>query len=492
MPEVVESRRPSAIGALRPRRAQPGPRLRHYLTGLSLLGALLIPIVSAVRCYHYPAFAQAFFEYAGREIVAGKLLYRDIWDNKLPSIFYIDALWQLLLGANYVAHTIAELTVELTTIAAFAVFTRREGIRSWPAATLGFALLASIPSLRAFGHTEPYALLFIMLALVAIQRPAAITAGVLLAIATTFWIPAGLMLLPILLARRNEGSRGRFAFAFSAALSVYAAWSVVIFGGSAIGALLSDMRSYEALRLNPHGSLPMTLRDQAWNTIERTFLTVPLVILAALLRRPASEPERFALLWLGSALAGAALNLNFFDHYFLPSCAALAFATAAFGEGQRPAPLRRVAIVLVIAILALHAPRMFQKMRLSTNQASTRMRDSAVVGQILAASLPPDATIAVYAFEPGIYLHTGRSARGRFANALGLDLTTSAQRSAREGQYLEDVAASGAFVMYPDQALSPRLAGLLRQRFVAVCPTRLSAYRLFIDRSLVAHVHCAR
>src|SRR6202030_3214823 len=94
-------------------------RRRDYVY---LAAAVAILTISAVVSYHFPTYTQAFYAYVGRTIVEGKLPYRDVWDNKLPSIHYVNALWHLAFGGNYFLHHLAQLAILLITVTLFADF----------------------------------------------------------------------------------------------------------------------------------------------------------------------------------------------------------------------------------------------------------------------------------------------------------------------------------------------------------------------------------
>ena len=57
-----------------------------------VLASSLTLLASTPILYPYPGIDSSVFLYVGQQILAGHLPYRDVWDQKMPGIFYIDAL----------------------------------------------------------------------------------------------------------------------------------------------------------------------------------------------------------------------------------------------------------------------------------------------------------------------------------------------------------------------------------------------------------------
>lgn len=455
-----------------------------------LAAAVLILTISAVVSYHFPTYTQAFYAYVGRTITEGKLPYRDVWDNKLPSIHYVNALWQVAFGGNYFLHHLAQLAVLLITVALFASFARGEGLPHWGAATLVLALLLSLPDIGQWNYTEPYALLFIMAAFVALQRNAPLLGGVALAFAATFWIPSSLTLIAMFVYAQERGGRGasiRLVGAFAAATALYWAALTAVFGPSTIVALLRDMRSYEDQKWTSSAPFWIAVRGNLGETLLSTGLLIPLIVLLGVIRFPRTPRERFALAWLACALAGAAVNLNFSDHYFVPSSAPLAFAIAAFASGTRFSPVRSVFCAVLAVGLIAYVPKMWYSMHRSFVGQRETAQDAASVSGALAAALPPRAPIMVYGADQGIYLRANRDAVGRFAFMSGIEQTPSDRREQRLREYAADVRAAAAVVADRREPVPPLIQDVLRKDFV---PLRLdeparyrhSQYTIYLNR----------
>jgi hypothetical protein len=455
-----------------------------------LAAAVLILSISAVVSYHFPTYTQAFYAYVGRAIVEGKLPYRDVWDNKLPSIHYVNALWQLSFGGNYFLHHLAQLAVLLITVALFAAFARREGLAQWGAASLIFALLLSLPDIGQWNYTEPYAFLFIVAAFVALQRDVPLLGGVALALAATFWIPSSVTLVAMLVYVHGRGGRGasvRLVAAFAATTVLYWAVLTALFGPATIVGLLRDMRSYEDQKWTSSAPFWMAVRSNIGETLLSTGLLIPLVVLLAVIRVPGTPRERFALAWLACSLAGAAVNLNFSDHYFVPSLAPLAFAIAAFASSARFSTVRAVVCAVLAVGLSAYAPKLWYAMHRAFVGQRETAQDAASVSSALAAAIPPTAPILVYGADQGIYLRANRDAAGRFAFMSGIEQTPSDRRGPRLREYAADLHAAAAVVEDRKEPVPPLIQDVLRKDFVPLrldgpAPYRHFQYTIYLNR----------
>jgi hypothetical protein len=450
------------------------------------VGASVAFVVAiAIALYHAPSGSSGFFAYAGHAIVNGQTLYRDVWDNKLPSIYYLNALFGLAFGSNYVLYWIAQVAFLLATVLLFAVFARGERLRHWGPATLALTILLSLPPLQHFGYTEPYALAFIMGALVAAQRRATIASGVLLAIGATFWIPATLTAIAIAVYLTSRAERMRFFLAFVGFAALYGVAIVVAFTPPVIAGLLHDMRSYEGMKSEAGGAALKAATQHLFTTLEVTALLVPLVLAIGLVRRPGTRLERFAIAWLVVTLAGAAINLNFFQHYFIASTAPLVFAVAAFSDWWRLPMPRRVVLALLVLVLVWRAPHIATGIRDGIAGEREEARANVAAGRIVDAAIPAQSRILVYGTADGVYLTAHRDASGRFANTFGLDLTSPDQARERRQIYLADVRNADAVIL-TDLRPYPALDAVLRSDFTTICAGRVPGYTIQINRRLGA------
>lgn len=130
--------------------------------------ALIIWILALLISFQYaPSVIQqrkdsGTFAYTGKVILDGGLPYVDAWDNKLPGVYYIDALAFALFGVNRWALWLAETSfVYLATLLMFWLVLQayRRPVLAWIGAllVLGFARHPGLVS--DINFTEPYALL---------------------------------------------------------------------------------------------------------------------------------------------------------------------------------------------------------------------------------------------------------------------------------------------------------------------------------------------
>ena len=464
-----------------------GARAQVRFGVMWVAASVVCAIGAAIVFYHIPIGSAAFFEYAGRAILKGNVLYRDVWDNKLPSIYYINSLWQILFGSQWVLQWIAQLGVLLATILLFAIFARGERVRYWGPATLVVTVLLSMPPLQHFGYTEPYALPFVMASLVAAQRRAPIASGIFLCLAATFWIPSALTVIAILVYQREQRSRVRFLLGFAISALVYGALMLVVLGPSVVGSLIHDMRNYESMKSRADAGGLKGLALHLLTTLESTALLIPVVLAIGVIRKPTTRTERFALVWLACTLAGAFVNLNLFQHYFIPSAAPLVFAIAIFWDWASMSQARRIVLAVLVLALIVRLPNIAAGVRDGIASDNEEARTTAAVGRTLDPALPKQSRILVVGAWNGIYLSANRDASGRFANAFGLMLTSADEQQARRAQYLDDIRRADAVVV--NVGSIGRFAALddvLRSDFTPACVGSIPRIEIYLHRRLSA------
>ena len=137
----------------------------------------------------FPIGDPAVFEYIGRSIAGGAHLYTDLWDNKLPSIYYVNAFWWLLFGGNYWLHAVIEMLINLGTLALFASILRKFAVKVWAPATLALAIFYLLVG-GPLDQTEHYATPLILAAILMGQNRRYPLASLALVVASTFWLPS--------------------------------------------------------------------------------------------------------------------------------------------------------------------------------------------------------------------------------------------------------------------------------------------------------------
>lgn len=289
-----------------------------WVAALVLAGAFLLR-------EPYPSEDSAFFEYVGRALSEGRHLYSDLWDNKLPSVFLVNQLWWKLFGAHYRAHLLAEAIVCVLTVLLFALILRHFGVREWP---LGVALFTLVYMLNAesLNQTERYATPLILGAVLLILAKRPILSGIVLVLASTFWVPSfATTVIPILWsASRRE--RVFFALASAIAFAAVLFAMVLTFGTRTCLELLQSWTSYEGAGYSAHrstgpfGGLPWLF---SWAYYVQSGLVLLVALVAVFWKRTQAPGQRFALLWALSSIATVFALGKPFVHYFLSSYAPL-------------------------------------------------------------------------------------------------------------------------------------------------------------------------
>lgn len=302
-------------------------------------------IISIIKAPTFPTSDPALFEYFGKGMLHGQRLYVDLVDNKLPSIYVVNMLWQILFGSNYALHMLAEAAVNGGSIIFFALMLRKAGVTSWALGAFLFAAFFTIP-FPQFNFTQHYAVFFIILGYYLSFSGRYFWGGLAIAVASSFWIPGVLTCIPVLL--REITTRQRLAFA-GGLIALYAVGAVVALrfvGVQMVGRLAQMWPNYIFSHMDNAGQVQFTVFKLALIPGLATLLA----ILFLVLRRPITDPARFALVWFACALLGAFIPPSLYEHYFLSIVPALSMAIAAFGITKRDV-VRRPALAVVAAIL---------------------------------------------------------------------------------------------------------------------------------------------
>jgi hypothetical protein len=358
------------------------------------LSALAV-VVSVLKAPVFPINDPALFEYFGWAMLHGQRLYADLLDVKPPSIFVVNALWQTLFGDNYALHTYAEAAVIAASIALFALFLRRRQIPAWALGTFLFAVFFSIP-FPQFNYTQHYAIFFIVLGLYLSARGWNLFAGGALALATTFWIPAALTCIPIMLEPIGRRQRILLLGGFLAMLALYVLALLAAFGPR----LFTDFARIWTVRVESHGiGLTDLQHTIVWSSLGSAIGVLLLLLLLAV-RRPVTAASRFALVWSACALAGTAIPPDFFEHYFLPLTPALSMAIASFGFSREN--LVRRLIVVAAALYLIYDT--VGKINRNTAFFDAQAQAIIVIGSWIRSNVGSGATIYTYEYLPELDL----------------------------------------------------------------------------------------
>ncbi len=129
---------------------------------LGIVGVLAIVAIlpASPALYQTPNNDASIFLYAGRQVLAGDLPYRDVYDHKPPLIFYLNAAGLFLGGGSRWGVWVIEL-ISLLSASVLAFFFLRRYFGRFPAALACAAMLTNLALVFERGNlTEEYALPF--------------------------------------------------------------------------------------------------------------------------------------------------------------------------------------------------------------------------------------------------------------------------------------------------------------------------------------------
>lgn len=337
---------------------------------LAVVGALLaaVAVGSALRypTLYEPAWYgdEGIFAAIAHNMLEGRALYSDAWDNKPPGIFLTYAAVRALFGPSVLAlHAVAMAAVLITQIGVMAIATVLYGAKRALFAGLIFAFVMGTPIIEGnLAMTETFMIVPTTLAaLIAVITPRAAAerrfvcyaaTGMLLGLAAAYKQVAvfDALAIALIIAFTSDeplrpilamvsglaGVQAAVAVAFVATGAFPEYWYAVI-GSLGLYSGLSTSGPFERLA----GYLPAAL------------------VVAYLLRRRQLGGEigmrHFPMLWLGFALAGAMSSTFAFPHYLQQAAPAFALVLVSDPLPKERDDLGRVtlavAAVLVVAVV---------------------------------------------------------------------------------------------------------------------------------------------
>jgi Dolichyl-phosphate-mannose-protein mannosyltransferase len=326
----------------------------------------------------------------GRALLHGAVLYRDVWDNKPPVMYWLAAGVISVAGADALAFAVVLcLVVTASAVATWRLARRGGGVAAATVAALLLIVLMSLPNLQGDvlnAELVGAAAVLWAMALLTGERPRrwqAVLAGGLLAFAflakAVFIVDVGAAVaIPIWWARSNRESwRSGLPVVRQVAAGLLAVLAVAVIVvattgsiGGLIDVLLRQDVDYVQLTNGPGGSILTTIT--AGSRIVFTLLlllrvAVPLIGLG-LAAWWASRKGYFwaAVLawWLGCDVAGAMVSDRGFPHYVQQAVGPLAIGAALIAVAlwrrrglARPAAVLAVLLTWPVLELALVLPR---------------------------------------------------------------------------------------------------------------------------------------
>ena len=344
---------------------------------------------------------------AARQMLHGRMLYRDLWFDKPPLL----ALVYLLPGAR--AGWPLRLADALYALAAcwiayrFAreLWSEREGL--WAAGLLAFFLVFDVPS-----GVIPVASDLLMLAphLAAVWlawKAKPFWSGAAAAVA--FWIsPKGIFVAAVCALWNPAG-----IFSMGAGFAAFSAATIAVLAAAgALPAWWEQVWQWGKLyAASPFLESP--LRNGTLRTLNWAGFHVALVAGAAWFLR--EKGRRRWIAWLLVAAAGMAAGLRFFPRYYFLLLAPLVLMAA---RGFTLLGRRAVCGALLLAIPAARFGPSYLKALDDTNWRDTAMdRDSRAAAAIVNRMAKPADTLFVWGYRPELYVYTDLPAATRYIDS---------------------------------------------------------------------------
>lgn len=328
---------------------EPGKKKRYWIPVVLILLAVAIRLPDFFLHMNRDS---GMFAYGGWRILHGELPYVDFWDNKLPGVFYINALAIRLFGASQSGLVLFQMVYAAATGCLFFFVARRFcGWKGAFAVSLLFVFYSGCYGLKDDGnYTECYTALPSLLAVWMLLKwsrgrrslwlPTA--AGVLAMLAAIIKQPAaaliGAMLLYLLF-----GVNGKQRYAAAAALVVGSAATLIALVAwmSGTGILQEAVQANVVFnRLYFIDAYTYGMEGALWN-LWRSLALVALPLAGAVgglfpLRVKAESISKIGWLlapWFALDLIGLAMGGRFTNHYFLTILPSAMLLTGLFLDG---------------------------------------------------------------------------------------------------------------------------------------------------------------
>jgi len=379
---------------------------------ITLFFALLFLLVAMARLSHAGILwaEEGLPLAAARQMLAGKVLYRDIWFDKPPLVALIYLLWAGRAG--WILRLAGALDVTLASWIAYR-FARdlwgpREGL--WAAALLAFYLTFYMPS-----AVMPLAADLLMLAphLAAVWlawRGRAFSSGVLAGLA--FLInPKGVFVLAAC-ALWSWRELPLLLLGFAAPNALAAVW---LWSQGALGAAVDEVWKWG--RLYAGG----TFLESPWrNAFDRTWhwagFHAAIVLAAISALRGEKERWKFTA-WAALSFVAVAAGWRFFPRYFFQLLPVVVIAAARGFTASRRREIVFVGLLLIPLLrfgptyisLVVNGPEPWRDVAMD--------QDSRTAARIVRSLTSAGDTIFVWGFRPELYVYADRLAASRFLDS---------------------------------------------------------------------------
>lgn len=312
---------------------------------LVLFGVFLLRLPSFFEPHWYGD--EEIYLVLGQMMRRGAILYRDIWDNKTPLLYFIYALSPTLLWAKVSATT----CVLGTTLGVYFIFKK-----IWPALLAG--VLLSLPLFEGnIANAELYFTAPIVFgACLIYKRKSPVLIGILLALAFMLKVPAvfdfmGLYLADLLTQKFDLKKHLRFYFPMGLVFGVILlAVGGYFFFNHALGdfliAAFSQNAFYVSIDSGPFSKLTNPLFVRAF-----LLLLASLILFILFIKKLISRQMVFVFFWFSFSLYGALLSNRPYMHYLLQIIPPLVVLFAHLSEDLKKRWLGTIPIIIIFYFL---------------------------------------------------------------------------------------------------------------------------------------------
>jgi hypothetical protein len=333
-----------------------------------------------------------------RQMLFGKTIYRDIWNDKPPLV----AMFYLLAGARggWPLRLLDALYAWIACWAAYRfardVWSEREGL--WAAALTGFFLIFDFPA-TAIPVASDLLLVAPHLAAVWLawkRRP--FWCGIALGIA--FWVsPKALFVLAVCGLWDSSGALVML-IAFAGVVGLGGLWLWI---AGALGAYWTEVWEWgRAYAASPFVSNPLwngVVRSGNWLGFHAAAVVAALIFLW---RSPAQRWKWVA--WIAFSLAGLTAGMRFFPRYYFLLLPPLVIMAA---RGFTLLGRRAIWVTLLLAIpLARFAPGYWSALHDLQWRDTAMDSDSRSAAALTRALARPGDTLVVWGYRPELYVYT--------------------------------------------------------------------------------------
>jgi hypothetical protein len=444
--------------------------LAHHLLGMAVVVIPLIVLAEFIAYYRLDVVDDQLFAYFGWRILHGATVYVDVWDNKPPGIYWINALGMGILGGRYLGVIVLCGLSLLVAHAAFFVASAsayRRGAAALNTILLGFFLTHAYFTAGS-NRTETFLVAAELLGVAfyarGFARPAWwmwLTAGFFCGVAFLFkqvglaaWGCMGLHLILLVVLRRlswRVGLQRCLLLLAGVVIPVALAAVVLALQGALDDALWAMFGFNEAYFA--HGDSGLTPRLGRWMLIEQhiwPILTLPaLMAVAAWIhaglwwlrpkRRPAEvvailEEPRPVLplavvlwtMWLAVATWGALLSPHAFRHYVVPAIPPLLLLAGYLinvlrAESRLATRMQQNAwVVAVVVALGYFSAQAFRQQQQEVSKVYVQRIELGeraeweIVGAAVKELTETGDHIQCFGYMPGVYLYARRPNALRF------------------------------------------------------------------------------